>query len=93
MTEPGRSVELHQAFVWTCEDCGLENFERTVTVDPERVADVATAAQMAEATDYIVHMEGLDTEAGAGVTWLMAPERVTCQACGAEFAVERHGEE
>ena len=28
------AVELHQAFLWTCEECGRDNFERAITHEP-----------------------------------------------------------
>lgn len=31
------TVELHQAFLWVCEECGTDNFARGVELSPEEV--------------------------------------------------------
>lgn len=36
---PQTSVEIHQAFLWTCDDCGRDNFERAITVSPETIEE------------------------------------------------------
>lgn len=66
-----RSVDLHQAFLWTCDDCGRDNFERAITVDPESIHP----DDLAEAREAF----------GDGI-FLKAPTRVTCEHCGARFA-------
>ncbi len=68
------TVQLNIAWMWDCEECGRENFERTFLpeVDPERVAELA---------DEI----GEDS----GETLLCAfPFEVVCGHCGAEFETE-----
>ena len=68
-----REVELHQAFLWVCEDCGRDNFVRSVVVEPETIpAHVLAAAE-----------ESFGDCDGILVT---APTVVTCEHCGAEFS-------
>lgn len=40
-----QSVELRQAFEWTCPECGIDNFARAMTVeDPEIIEAFAGEA-------------------------------------------------
>lgn len=77
-----RAVELFQAFVWTCDDCGRDNFERGVTVAPESIPldDLPDSVdpEMVEAW----------REAGGSGSFVMSPTRVKCQHCSATFGVE-----
>lgn len=75
MPDPVRSIELHPAFVWTCEDCGRENFTRVVRLEPELVPDLIPEDRRAE-------VEGREGD------WCLAPDRVTCAYCGAEYETE-----
>jgi len=75
-----RTVELVQAFLWTCDECGRDNFERSVTVAPESIDP-----------DDLPDVPGLDSdtirewlETGGG-EWVTAPQHVKCQHCGSEF--------
>jgi hypothetical protein len=69
-----RSVELHQAFLWTCDECGRDNFERAVTCDPENF-DEDSLEQLA-----------MILESGAdGAVLVTAPDTVTCRFCRAEY--------
>lgn len=78
MTDPVRPVvELHDAYVWDCDSCGRENFERAVVVAPESL-DPETRAALADV---------------AGDDWITGdfttrPDVVRCRACGAEFDAE-----
>jgi hypothetical protein len=80
-----RTVELAQAFLWTCDDCGRDNFERAVTVGPESL-------EGQEVAELALHVAGEANESAqalgieVGGDWLMAPRRVKCQHCRAEFA-------
>jgi hypothetical protein len=80
-----REVELVQAFLWTCDDCGRDNFERAITVDPESTEgqEVAEFTRLAtEDANESVQALGLEV----GGDWLMAPRQVKCRHCGAEFS-------
>lgn len=74
-----QKVELHNAHVWDCEECGRENFCRSVTVemnpdDPRDAELIALAKAECE-------------EIGGDVNsfWQSEPEVVVCSHCGAEF--------
>tara|TARA_R110000868_G_scaffold290125_1_gene550349 strand:- start:60 stop:281 length:222 start_codon:yes stop_codon:yes gene_type:complete len=67
------TVQLNIAWMWDCEDCGRENFERTFVpeVNPERMAELA---------------EEIGDD---GETMLCAfPFEVVCEHCGSEFETE-----
>lgn len=67
------TVQLNIAWMWDCEDCGRENFERTFVpeVNPERMAELA---------------EEIGDD---GETMRCAfPFEVVCEHCGAEFETE-----
>jgi hypothetical protein len=82
-----RTTEIHQAYFWTCDDCGQDNFERAVRVDPESVEgrDIGEFAKQAIS-------EAGDAAEALGIVidgdWLMAPSQVKCAHCGAEFQTE-----
>jgi rubrerythrin len=71
------SVELHPAFLWTCDECGRDSFARAILVDPESL-DAADRERL----DAILG-EGWD-----GAEALMAPAEVTCPYCGATYEAE-----
>ncbi len=77
-------VEIHPAFVWTCEECGSENFERAVVheVSPEEHWELRELYPDQDPDDL-----------GTG-TWLTYPGDVACRHCGAQFdAVDPHGQD
>jgi hypothetical protein len=80
MTRP--KVELHQAFTWTCESCGRDNFERGVTVAPESV-DLDELPDTEETESIRMWI----AEGGEGV-FVVAPDWVTCGHCGERFETE-----
>lgn len=43
-----QTVQLHTAFTWTCEECGQDNFERSVTLEPELVKATVAAEDQRE---------------------------------------------
>lgn len=76
-------VEIHPAWVFTCEDCGRDTFVRSTVYD-------------AKAVDLDEQFDPEDAEAirehiadGSDGQFLTAPDRVKCSHCGAAFeAVE-----
>jgi hypothetical protein len=72
------TVELHMAFLWTCDDCGRDNFVRGVTVAPEAIDPDELPGDVAEWLD-----------AGGDGGWMSAPDRVTCEHCRATFDTEQ----
>lgn len=69
------TVELHQAFLWSCPDCLQDNFERAVQISPEEIE-----SRGIDILDYSDWKE----DRGDGF-FLMAPDRVKCPNCGSEF--------
>ncbi len=65
------TVELHQAFTWTCESCGIDQFENAITLSMESLP--------AEDIEAIKNTFGLSTKI------LVAPERVICDICQTEY--------
>lgn len=81
-----QKVELVQAFLWTCDKCGRDQFERAVSIDPEAIE----GTEMAEIVDaavsrFIDSSEDIEITSG---DWLIAPDCVKCNHCGAEFEVK-----
>lgn len=89
MTDPDsshrRTVDLVQAFLWTCDECGRDNFERGITVSPESIhpEDIPWVADSESVREWL--------EAGGEGAWLMAPDHVKCRHCGSEFGTENEG--
>lgn len=75
-----QTVELRQAFEWTCEECGLSNFESTTVAEltPEERKDLLTRFELGEA----------DEEHQPFVEFLSSPDTVTCSHCKTEFHAE-----
>jgi hypothetical protein len=67
--ERTNSVEMSLAYVWNCETCGAENFERAVVYEfsPEELS-YSDESDPPETGDWMTH-----------------PDHVKCKACGAEF--------
>lgn len=75
-----KTASLSLAYVWDCDDCGRENFVRSIVAEfsPE---------EMQELRDE----HGVQPwEEGAFVT---CPDTVKCGFCGAEFETERNVED
>lgn len=78
-----RTIEIRQAFAWTCEDCGRDQFERAIVVQPEEIdpEDIPVGtADAEEIREWIEH--------GGSGDFLRAPASVRCRHCGAEFGTE-----
>lgn len=71
-----RRVELHLAFVWDCDDCGRENFTRSITKEISE-----------EEKQEMCERYGID-DLPPGVL-MSAPEVVVCKHCGSEFETIR----
>ncbi len=67
-------VELHQAFMWDCPNCGVEHFERAIRPEmaPEQFEELR---------------EDFGLEEGQDGDFLMMPTEVTCDVCGCSFEV------
>jgi hypothetical protein len=68
-------VEMRIAYVWDCENCGTENFERAVVYEfsPEEIADAIADG---------------DSELAQTGNWMTHPNHVKCRKCSAEFAAK-----
>lgn len=71
-----RSVEVHHAYLWICDDCGRDNFCRN---------EVAPAAVQDALNERAREQFGVDPEDLAGGSWTAPPDVVTCAHCGGVF--------
>lgn len=78
------TAELHGAFVWDCDECGKENFERAVEGNIDEAALMADENRIhGELVAFGVEGEGEDRAADMLMQRiLVAPETVTCKHCG-----------
>lgn len=67
-------AELHIAYFWICDNCGRDNFCRSISYKP-------TAEEAAELSEGY----GLTTDEFVDGAWQTRPDRVTCEHCKAEF--------
>lgn len=82
-----RTVELVQAFVWTCDECGRDQFERALRIEPESIEASAVATFVQEAIDQIGEIsDALGLEFSND--WTVAPKEVECKNCGSKFVTE-----
>lgn len=65
-------VELIPAHVWTCPECGTDQFERCVAVDMDQ-----------DGMEQI--REDFGIEPGQDGVFLVAPREVTCDGCGKSY--------
>lgn len=77
-----RVAELIPAYVWTCDECGRDNFGRMTRLEPESI----------DLDNMPDHLDGDDirewiAEGGEG-EFLISPTSVTCQHCGVTFFAE-----
>lgn len=77
-------AELHEAFFWTCDECGRDNFGRLIELEPD--SELIPESVRADAAVY-----GSITEGGA-TAFLMRPDAVACSACGTKHDVEHDAE-
>jgi hypothetical protein len=81
-----QAVELHNAFMWDCPDCGRENFCRCITWEPPSEEERVEAIRKAEGLDAWEELpDGLEGH------FTMAPDEVTCPHCDRTFAVDVAG--
>ncbi len=76
------TLELVKAFVWTCDNCGSENFEWASWVQPASIE----GRGIGEVVDQAVTEAGGSAEAlGDDRDGPMALTQVRCRHCGADF--------
>ena len=74
-----KEVEIHPAHVWTCDECGRDNFERGVQADfltPQEYRDICE--------EMGVFDPAIQDEPPVGML-MTAPQEVTCRYCGETF--------
>lgn len=74
---PTPRVELHPAHVWDCDECGRQNFCRAVVLELNE-----------QDREALITRYGGDEEDWQTGDIVCAPDDVTCQHCGATFAVD-----
>lgn len=75
-----RTVELRQAFMWTCDECGAENFARAIAVESK------TQQEVEEQIRGDLGLEEYESiPEGHGGQFVMAPTTVTCTHCCTEY--------
>lgn len=84
MTRPRPKVELHEALVWTCDDCGRDNYENCIQGDVDLSDD-----EKAELRKVFGLEPGDSARIGMECQWV--PLSVECGHCGAEFQSELRG--
>ncbi len=72
-------VELHPAWVWDCDGCGTENFERSVV-----------GYMSEEELQEMKEDHGIEVWECGGFHTM--PEVVTCKACGRFYSTEGYDE-
>lgn len=75
------SVELIPAYEWTCDECGVSQFERAIVPDMTE-----------EDRNEILESYGIDpAEIGEGEL-MLSPSSVCCNNCGAVFDAHSYGQ-
>ena len=78
-------AELHLAFFWICEECGRDNFCRSINTSP---------ADMPEDMVQDLRERGMyDPDAGVGGQFSTRPDTVTCCHCESVFEAQDAGSE
>lgn len=72
-----KKVELHCAYLWTCDSCGRDNFLRAIVCE---MTQEDITAMMEE--------HGGEPEDWKTGEWMTRPDEVTCEHCGAEYETE-----
>jgi hypothetical protein len=72
-----KTVELHTAFAWTCDECGRDNHCHGIHFVPTPEDKACTDE------------DGVPDDGG----WMLAPNEVTCAHCGEKFKTENHAGE
>lgn len=79
-----KSVELHAAFTFDCDECGAEQFARGVTISPESIDPDDMPTSDTEEAEAIREWMA----AGGGGSWMTKPAVVRCKSCWATFRTE-----
>ncbi len=66
-------ADLHEAFTWVCDGCGIDNYARGVELDPE---------------SELAHEANRECPQIIDGVWCIAPITVTCVGCGETYATQ-----
>jgi rubredoxin len=69
-------TELRPAYTWDCDECGVENFERTVIIPLEELTEEEKQQFSNEELQEFLSEDG---------TFQSMPNHVKCKNCGAEY--------
>lgn len=71
-----QTVELHQAFFWTCEACGRDNYARAIAISPDSP----------DGREFLrrLQIQGIKIQGEI----LATPTTVKCGECAEKFKVE-----
>lgn len=76
--KPAHIAVLHPAYVWDCEECGRENFQRAIVISEEE--KMSSIREMQDDDEPGPPPEMLEI-----MTCCTYPVRVTCKHCNQEF--------
>lgn len=86
------AAELHTAWVWDCDACGRENFERAVEGDAHEAAAIIAEENtygMLVAEEKNCEGEGEEMRCPSLIYRIaIAPQFVLCKHCSATFPTE-----
>lgn len=71
-----KTIELHPAYSWDCDECGIENFERTVVIPLEELTDEEREQFSAKDLESFLSEDG---------TFQSMPNHVKCYNCETEY--------
>lgn len=79
-------VEVHQAFMWTCDNCGRDNFCRAVRWEgaPEEKEQMLRDIGYLEPGQSLKDLE-MTPSGKVSADLFSTPIEVTCSACGDRF--------
>lgn len=70
------STELRPAYTWDCDECGIENFERTISISLEELSEEGRSQFTEEQLEEFLTEEG---------TFNSMPDTVKCKNCKTEY--------
>ena len=81
-------VTLYGAFVWECEECGSEQFERATEADMDTEVAEGIVSEHFETLEAKYHGSDYAESSELITRVLLGPAFVECGKCGAMFAAQ-----
>lgn len=82
-------VELHQAFSYTCDNCGMHNFVSPVMLEREQLEHLDDTGESGRIMErFGAFLQDMDEQFDGiegGVMFTLAPKIVECKECGEEY--------